>query len=151
MKVYVVTGGEYSDYHIAAVFIDKEEAEKQCAVLNSYYFREFDDFWNLSYKIQEYDTDENQVEITHEIKRVFYMSVNVKNDTIKMFKGGHLVSKDINKIDVHKCRLAGMDDTIDMIATLPKDITTDRARKIMLDRIAKFKAERAYDRGDTGL
>ena len=31
MKVYVVTSGEYSDYHIDAVFLDRKKALQYCA------------------------------------------------------------------------------------------------------------------------
>lgn len=31
-KIYIVTTGEYSEYHIESVFIDPEAAEKFCAV-----------------------------------------------------------------------------------------------------------------------
>lgn len=33
-KVYVVTRGEYSDYHIVAIFDTKEKAQECCAVFN---------------------------------------------------------------------------------------------------------------------
>ena len=32
MTVFVVTSGEYSDFHISAIFSDKEQAELYCAV-----------------------------------------------------------------------------------------------------------------------
>ena len=31
MKVYVVTSGEYSDYHIDAIFLDRQKALQYCA------------------------------------------------------------------------------------------------------------------------
>lgn len=31
MKIYIVTSGEYSDYHIEAVFTDEEQAQLYCA------------------------------------------------------------------------------------------------------------------------
>ena len=48
MKVYVITNGSYSDYHICAVAIDKERA-----VLLSRYFSDGDGLAN----VEEYDTD----------------------------------------------------------------------------------------------
>ena len=36
MKVYIVTEGEYSDYHIVGVFATREAAEKYCAVHGNY-------------------------------------------------------------------------------------------------------------------
>lgn len=34
MKVYLITSGDYSDYHVDYVKLDREEAEKICAVNN---------------------------------------------------------------------------------------------------------------------
>ena len=57
MKVYVITAGEYSDYCIQAVTLNREKAELICAINNR----------NIRYsedrsKIEEYDTDEIQCE-----------------------------------------------------------------------------------------
>lgn len=51
MKVYVITAGEYSDYCIQAVTLNREKAELICAINNR----------NIRYsedrsKIEEYDT-----------------------------------------------------------------------------------------------
>lgn len=48
MKVYVVTKGEYSDYHICAVALEKSKAEAICKLLV--------DRWDEP-EIEEYDTD----------------------------------------------------------------------------------------------
>ena len=48
MKIYVITQGEYSDYHIVGVAIDEEKA-KRIAEVNS-------DSWDEA-TINEYDTD----------------------------------------------------------------------------------------------
>ena len=36
MKIYVVTSGFYSDYHIAKVFTDKKAAEAYCNTMDLY-------------------------------------------------------------------------------------------------------------------
>lgn len=48
MKIYVITKGEYSDYHIVGVAIDKEKA-KRIAEVNS-------ETWSKA-NVEEYDTD----------------------------------------------------------------------------------------------
>lgn len=53
MKVYVITSGCYSDYHIDAVTDDKEKAE----FLKLKFSDEYDEA-----NIEEYDTDKYQVE-----------------------------------------------------------------------------------------
>ena len=47
MKVYVVTCGEYSDYHIVAVFTDREKAEEFIKVRNDKISRWGDDAYNI--------------------------------------------------------------------------------------------------------
>ena len=42
MKVYVVTSGEYSDYHIDAVFDSREAAEVYCALGHGEYVEDYD-------------------------------------------------------------------------------------------------------------
>lgn len=52
MKVYIVTSGTYSDYHIDGVFIDRKMAEVFCAV-----HHDADDMFD-DIRIEEYDTDD---------------------------------------------------------------------------------------------
>lgn len=54
MKVYVVTSGEYSDYHIDAVFIDRDLAYKYATV------RQLKDKWS-GYDVETYDTDDIKI------------------------------------------------------------------------------------------
>ena len=133
MKVYVITSGIYSDYGIEAVSLDKDDAERKCATLNN---QRNDDFC----EIEEYDTEDVKVESDKELKSRFKMIVGYKNGNIYMFDGGgYLVLNDINKIEVK--RYMG-EDRIYSTATLPRGTKPEKAKKIMLDRIAKFKAER---------
>lgn len=50
MKVYVITKGSYSDYHICAVATDPEEAEKLAKI--------YSDRWDDA-EVEEYDTEEH--------------------------------------------------------------------------------------------
>jgi hypothetical protein len=60
MKVYIVTEGEYSDYHIEEVFSEREQAEKYVALHNKRYDK---------YHIAAYEVDkvhiEGEVEMVH--------------------------------------------------------------------------------------
>ena len=47
MKVYVVTAGLYSDYHIAKVFTDKDKAEELCRCVNA-------QNWNWEFYVNKY-------------------------------------------------------------------------------------------------
>lgn len=64
MKVYVITTGEYSDYRICAVTLDKEKAEKlkiKCDPLDY-----------TGARIEEYDTDECEAFYDGDIYRVHF-------------------------------------------------------------------------------
>ena len=53
MKVYIVTEGQYSDYHIEKVFLDKNEAYKYMAIEGSY-----------SCQVEEYEITDNVISNT---------------------------------------------------------------------------------------
>lgn len=84
MKVYVVTSGIYSDYHIVAVFDDKQKAEVFCAAYNDNNMEHRT--WDDPCYIEEYDTEENHAESN---KPVNYWVTVCKN-----FKGRHVVADD---------------------------------------------------------
>lgn len=65
-KIYIVTSGEYSDYHICAVFSTREKAE------------EYVQIHGTDYGIEEYDLDE---EIKREVK-LWRVAVAIKNNEI---------------------------------------------------------------------
>ena len=98
MKIYVITEGEYSDYHICAVFDDKKKAELYCAV------REEKDFLNNNcyifgdeYMIEEYDTDDVNLEGTvyYGVRAVIYEGVD---DTFNDYMTFRSVSKIFDSI-----------------------------------------------------
>lgn len=134
MKVYLITSGEYSDYHVDAVSLNEQEADRICATLNNN--RPLDMFC----EVEEYDTDDIKVITQEEIKTRFRMCVEYKDGEERWFNEMGIVSENLNNISVK--RYAGS-DKIEITATLPRGTTEDKARKIMLDRIAEFKAQRA--------
>lgn len=139
MTVYVITQGEYSGYSIRAVSLDKKDAERKCALLNR------DARCGEYCEIEEYDTEDMVVDTTEEVKKRFRMIVCQNTGEIRWYEESYLTFDDENriyfsKIDCFKC---GSDKHISIVATLPTDTTEEQAKKIMLDRVAKFKAERA--------
>lgn len=58
MKIYVITAGEYSDYHIVAVTTDKEKADNFVKVHNDSKRFYYDDAY-----VEEYDTDDFDIAI----------------------------------------------------------------------------------------
>ena len=71
MKVYIITSGSYSDYHICAVTLDPDRAE----LLEKYFSSAFDPA-----RIEEYDTDEPVPNIQNTPQHVwhFYIKENGK-------------------------------------------------------------------------
>lgn len=71
MKVYVITSGRYSDYHIDAVAVDRDRAE----LLKKWYSRA--ESWSGDAKIEVFDTDEDGL-IRGEPRRVWNFDINEK-------------------------------------------------------------------------
>lgn len=70
MKVYVVTAGEYSDYHICKIFLDKEKAEKYVAIENEIN-QPYDECW-----INEWETDDDKVDMTAKVGHYYYAYID---------------------------------------------------------------------------
>lgn len=139
MKVFIITQGLYSDYCIRAVSLDRDDAERKCALLNR------DAMCGEYCEIEEYDTDDMVVDTTEEVKKRFVMTVCCNTGDIRWGEEPYLTFNDENKIYFRKtdCFKCGSDRHITAVATLPANTTKEQVRKIMLDRVAKFKAERA--------
>lgn len=65
MKIFIVTKGDYSDYHIIACFINKDQAEK-CALM---YSDSYEVAWVSEYETKDSDfvSDEKQCTLIAEI------------------------------------------------------------------------------------
>jgi len=71
------------------------------------------------------------------------MSVDGKTGEITWFSELYLTLEDYNSVGFYKEYDFVSDKLIKVVATLPANTTEEQAKKIMLDRVAKFKAERA--------
>lgn len=132
MKVYVITSGEYSDYCIRTVALSREKAEQICAMLNSQK-RDCSD----AATIEEYDTDELQCDANEDVGLCYEAEFNYKT-LGNTYWGEPFYSFARNEI---KRELLGHGYEIQIAATFPKDMPQEKARKIMKDRVAKWKAE----------
>lgn len=132
MKVYVITSGEYSEYSIRAVALSREKAELICAMLNS----EKRYYCDVA-TIEEYDTGEIQCDVNEDVGLCYDAGFNYK--TLKnIYWGEPFYSFARNEI---KREISGNGYEILIVATFPKDMPQEKARKIMKDRVAKWKAE----------
>lgn len=82
-----------------------------------------------------YDTEDMVVDTTEEAKRRFKMEIRCGKE---WFYESYLTFDEENEIFSNKSK-----KQITVVATLPTNTTEEQAKKIMLDRVAKFKAERA--------
>lgn len=71
MKVYVVTEGDYSDYHIEAIFSEKDQAEKYIALHTSRCFTDW--------QIEEWEVDATHID--GEVKMLYRYSAYFKRDS----------------------------------------------------------------------
>lgn len=132
MKVYIIMSGEYSDCCIDAVSLNEEEAERVCATLNK---KKTDDYcW-----IEEYDTEKIKIDTSREIKRKFYMESDYKTGEVLHFEklGAFFDGNDEILFDEEYGK-----PIIKATVILSRETTDEKAKKIMFDRISKFKAER---------
>ena len=132
MKVYVITFGEYSDYCINAVALTKEKAEQICAMLNSQ-----KRYYSDAATIEEYDTDEIQCESNEDVGLRYDAAFDYRTlenvywcDPFYSFARNEIKRGIAN----HRCNIL-------ISATFPKDMLQEKVRKIMYDRVAKWKAE----------
>ena len=133
MKVYVITSGEYSDYYINAVALTRENAEQICAMLNSP-----KSHYSDVATIKEYDTDEIQCGVNEDVGLCYEAKFNYKT-LENIYWGEPFYSFARNEI---KRGLLDHRYEILIAATFPKDMPQEKARKIMKDRVVKWKAER---------
>lgn len=81
MKVYVITCGEYSDYGICAVTLDKKQAE----LLKAEYSDKYDEAF-----IEEYDTDNSWLEVSDDYKPIWNVEFSCRdNRIIRCYKMSH--------------------------------------------------------------
>lgn len=120
MKVYVITKGCYSDYHICGVALDKAEAEKLCERCTSE--------WNNAY-IEEYDTEDNAEVLKYkEIYSCRYYKENKRLDVC----ASECDTSEMNKVEDYGRMLllyVGADDE-------------SEALKKASDIFAKYRAEK---------
>lgn len=125
MKAYVITKGEYSDYHICAVTLDKDKAEQLKKL--------FTDEYNEPY-IEEFEVDAHfPIDYPYFIVDKYSDRIDVEeiqtNDYACEYDYGVVrrCNSRCNKVFYSVCVKA-------------KD--KDHAKKIALDKIAQYKAEK---------
>lgn len=75
MKVYIVTAGEYSDYHICKVFLDKEKADKYVALET-----ECDEFLSYNMYVSEWETSDDKIDMNAKVGYYHYCYINMQGE-----------------------------------------------------------------------
>lgn len=130
MKVYVVTEGSYSDYHIEAIFSDKLKAEIHAALIEG--------------DVAEWDVDSVYVDTNQKI--ITYAEVGFfpfRRDPISSINIGHTVENNV----IFSTHIELEHDSSYGKAILRAD-TEEKARKIFYDMYAKAMNEYLIECGN---
>lgn len=122
MKVYVITSGCYSDYHICSVNLDKNKADE----LAKKYSTRYD-----SANIEVFDTEEEEEVLKFE--NVYVCWYYEKNDEIKVNES-EFSYFEYDDLKVSKTGYG--------LVTYVLANTKDDALKIASDKFAKYRAEK---------
>lgn len=132
-KIYVITAGDYSDYHICAVTTDKERAE----FLKKWYFRN-----DADVEIEEYVDGEPDVPATADLVPIYVVTCTEKGDISHCFIG-HYIER--NEAPVSKFKFFRYYQNSQAQEYFRGELTAEdeeHAIKIVKDKRAKMLAER---------
>lgn len=141
MKVYIVTSGEYSNYGIERVFLNKEEAYCWAGI------QRYDD-----YEVEEYETSDGKVELSGEVyfgvKFKYSMKVATKEEVWIRFTKIARPERIEKRIDEATTNLFGTFKTYSGTIPLSKARFMKIGRKGMEKIVRDFMAEvRAKEEG----
>lgn len=144
--IYIVTAGDYSDYHIARVFSDKAAAYTYV-----YLYNETDAFGDYGMaRVEEFNIDTVNFDKKLEVVKVYKVNLNLfidKNTGKVSIINEFLEEEDILAIQVKKILLPNLDKVIKELNynnTCWADITVsslesfDKAKKIAYEQYQKF-------------
>lgn len=123
MKVYVITQGEYSDYHICGVALDEERAE----AIRKHFDREWDNT-----DIEVYDTETYS---ERNLLTSYMVTVSKSGDDVEVFNENPFASEEKTRNSYRFDR-----DGTFIACVVAND--RDHALKIALDKRAKMLSEK---------
>ncbi len=98
MKAYVITEGEYSDYSIVCIFLDKEKAE------NYVKYHKSTNGWFNDIRIEEYDIEDDEYSLIDEgfylAEGSFTVSEDAKVSEINVDNISLVESREENKLEI---------------------------------------------------
>lgn len=139
MKVYIVTEGEYSEYHIEGVFLDKKKAEEYCALMNR------NDYgWMPSAAVEEYTTEDDSINTGGTARWLYSFrpslkTIDISHKTMKPWETPRIVGYDkILTIEPDRNTLYAC-GYVYITFTL-SERNDSKAKKIAYDALAEYKA-----------
>lgn len=128
-KAYVIVSGEYSDYTVNAVFLDKEEAERAAEIANRK-----GGCWYNDHRVLEFD-----IGVPCDLEKFDLYSAYFDKDGHVTYASKHswLFSDEVNEVHALTGPYRNHDYCIDVYAT-----DEEHAKKIAADIFAKWKAEK---------
>lgn len=118
-KIYIVTSGEYSDYHLCAVFTTKEKAV------------EYVEQHGFGYNIEEHDLDKEVIKNT----QLWRVDFNTKDNKVVNARVGDYEGDEIRDT-CYARRFSG----VDYITLYVDADSMDRAIKIASERLVAIRA-----------
>jgi hypothetical protein len=121
MTIYIATSGEYSDYHIDAVFTDKEQCLLYCATHGC--------------ELEEHEADEVKLESTQEVKEEWQARFHIDRGFDWVDKRGYCFDEPI------RIRFRPHHFSHFITAALPVGTNEEKAKKIFCDMYAQYKQQ----------
>jgi len=143
MKIYVITAGSYSDYHVCGVATTPEMAEK----LRNYYSNSV---WDSNANIEIYDSDqyEQAVDFAARGYHLYKVSKYLNDNEITTFERDHY-DESIEINNVKYCRAASIYNQ-ERYEVWVYAKTEEYAKKIGCDLIAQYQYEHMDDEVSNG-
>ena len=131
MKVYVVTKGCYSDYHIVFVTLDRKRAD---TFVKRYNKTEYED-----YRVEEYDTDDIK---QFDDGRKLYQVWKRDNDAVRVYEEEPCYQDDFTVNKVKRYTVKNPKSIQYSVYVMAEDDL--HAEKIGADLIAEYMAKKAH-------
>ena len=154
MKVYIVTSGEYSDYHIDRVFTNEKLANEYCEVLKKYNRSYFNDarvevyFTNDNSEVDDFDADDKRgYFFGYAIEKGGKFKVLYFDSAPYLWYCEEMAAEEIAYRVEHDANDNPLTDVPPYTIVFLKHLDPQKARKVAMDRVAKEKWEKV-ERGE---
>ena len=125
MTIYIATDGEYSDFHICAVFTDQKQAEFYCALHEC--------------GLEEWESETQKMDTEKTPKQLWRATFRSDGELFALYPD-YLTFREINNIEK---RFGSIYVSVSLDANVPEE----KVKKIIFDKVAKWRYEQLLERG----